>query len=373
LSRIKDGKQEIHIDPPLLEQKFQEKAWTKPINFGTEEKPDMATPLAEDAFKTYKEFENFVINHEREHKKYSRDQYFKETQDNSRGGYEDAINNRILPETLPTEQPGEAFSLGSKKDDAARNVNEFLASNDRIINNVVGYDESVSVRGIHSSNKKLENITGQRFVIGEDAGSFGSKSAYFWLKSNNFWAGKYKHLVELKNAKVLDLRKLNNDVKEVEKIIPKYVLDFLKGTHKISVMNSRLQLDRTLMKESLVPILVGKGIKKFVVYSRPKNASNRVNSVLDNSVIISTGNTRDEAIANVNLKYIKSNNLQLILDTFLNLIFLSMRIKPDVLLMTSRIIILLLILISNIYIWLSSFVDKLFVKVFVKVLPVLYE
>ena len=51
---------EILIDRKLLREKFNQKAWMKPRMKGVK-------PLPEDAFKTYEQWEEFVINHERAH------------------------------------------------------------------------------------------------------------------------------------------------------------------------------------------------------------------------------------------------------------------------------------------------------------------
>ena len=51
---------EIFIDKKLMKEKFKEKAWTKPRMKGVD-------PLPEDAFKTYQQWEDFVVAHERVH------------------------------------------------------------------------------------------------------------------------------------------------------------------------------------------------------------------------------------------------------------------------------------------------------------------
>ena len=51
---------EIFLDKDLMKQKFKEKAWTKPKMKGVD-------PLPEYAFRTYEQWEEFVINHEKAH------------------------------------------------------------------------------------------------------------------------------------------------------------------------------------------------------------------------------------------------------------------------------------------------------------------
>ena len=51
---------EIFLDKDLMKQKFKEKAWTKPKMKGVD-------PLPEYAFKTYEQWEEFVIKHEKAH------------------------------------------------------------------------------------------------------------------------------------------------------------------------------------------------------------------------------------------------------------------------------------------------------------------
>ena len=51
---------EIFLDKDLMKKKFKDKAWTKPRMKGVD-------PLPKDAFKTYQEFEDFVVAHERAH------------------------------------------------------------------------------------------------------------------------------------------------------------------------------------------------------------------------------------------------------------------------------------------------------------------
>lgn len=59
----------IYIDPAVLEQKFRDKAWTKPVTLADGTR---AKPLKEDAFKTYQEFQAFVLEHEFQHSRVRR-------------------------------------------------------------------------------------------------------------------------------------------------------------------------------------------------------------------------------------------------------------------------------------------------------------
>lgn len=72
----------IKVNRELLRQKFEEKAWTNPrtlieIIHGEKIESKM-TPLFEDAFTTYEDFEEFVIEHEYQHSLLSREQFDKD-------------------------------------------------------------------------------------------------------------------------------------------------------------------------------------------------------------------------------------------------------------------------------------------------------
>jgi hypothetical protein len=103
----------ILVDRELLKQKFEEKAWTNPRQLFEEihgEKiGSMAEALPEDAFSTYKEFEDFVIEHEYQHSIYTRAQFDSENPGKTKGDYETEINSRAL------KSMGEASLDGNKK------------------------------------------------------------------------------------------------------------------------------------------------------------------------------------------------------------------------------------------------------------------
>lgn len=88
----------IKVNRKLLKKKFAEKAWTKPrklletIN-GTKVESRM-DPMPEDMFQTYEQFEMFVMEHERQHSKYSREQFDKDYPGLDKGAYESKINER---------------------------------------------------------------------------------------------------------------------------------------------------------------------------------------------------------------------------------------------------------------------------------------
>jgi hypothetical protein len=80
----------------FLKTKFEEKAWTKPRK---QSDGSFATALPEDAFKTYEEWENFVIEHEYQHSLLTQEQFDNEIKTKTDiGQYEDEINRRALKE-----------------------------------------------------------------------------------------------------------------------------------------------------------------------------------------------------------------------------------------------------------------------------------
>ena len=67
----------ITIDKVFLQKKFKEKAWTKPRMLKDGSK---ANAIAAGEFKTYREFQAFVIEHERQHSLYPRSEFNAEEQ-----------------------------------------------------------------------------------------------------------------------------------------------------------------------------------------------------------------------------------------------------------------------------------------------------
>jgi len=106
----KDG---ITVNRTLLKEKFKQKAWTKPrvlkeIVDGIEIE-SQAAALPEDTFKTYAEWEAFVIEHEYQHSLLSRADYGKEFPWNvdDKGAYETEINKRALAEIKNELEPSD--------------------------------------------------------------------------------------------------------------------------------------------------------------------------------------------------------------------------------------------------------------------------
>lgn len=108
----------IEVNRKLLKQKFKEKAWTNPRELGDTIHPELvkapATALKEDAFKTYQEWENFVIEHENQHHLYTRKEFENAKGKSHVSKYEDEINKRALEvlgitdafvESTQTEEP----------------------------------------------------------------------------------------------------------------------------------------------------------------------------------------------------------------------------------------------------------------------------
>jgi hypothetical protein len=79
----------ILINRTFLKTKFAEKAWTKSRK---QKDGSFATPLAEDQFATYQDFENFVMEHEYQHSLLT----YEQSGAKNIGEYEDIINNRAL-------------------------------------------------------------------------------------------------------------------------------------------------------------------------------------------------------------------------------------------------------------------------------------
>ncbi len=84
---------QITIDKKLLLQKFKDRAWTKPRALADGSK---AKPLPANSFKTYESWQEFVIEHERQHGLYSRQQFNEDQPNGTTGQYEDEINKRAL-------------------------------------------------------------------------------------------------------------------------------------------------------------------------------------------------------------------------------------------------------------------------------------
>jgi hypothetical protein len=94
-------KNKILINKTLLIQKYKEKAWTNMRSLieiiNNKEITSNAKNLPEDAFTSYEEFENFVIEHEYQHSIYTRDQFNNDSAwTTTIGEYETEINNRAL-------------------------------------------------------------------------------------------------------------------------------------------------------------------------------------------------------------------------------------------------------------------------------------
>jgi len=86
----------IYINKSVLKAKFDAKAWTTPR---VQKDGSVAKAFPEDMFKTYEEWEAFVIEHEYQHSLLSRSEFDKSvTGPTTTGQYEDEINKRALKE-----------------------------------------------------------------------------------------------------------------------------------------------------------------------------------------------------------------------------------------------------------------------------------
>ena len=94
------GNKIIKVNRELLKNKYKEKAWTNMRELVEtlhgEQVKSKAENLDENQFKTYEEFENFVIEHEYQHSLYSRKDFQKDNPKGTKGQYETTINNRAL-------------------------------------------------------------------------------------------------------------------------------------------------------------------------------------------------------------------------------------------------------------------------------------
>lgn len=122
----------IKVNRGLLQEKFKEKAWTKPRELmetlNGEQVKSFAQALPSDQFKTYDEWEQFVINHEYEHSLYSREDFDREFPNKTKGDYESEINRRALSNprtfgiteaaqsTQPTQKPQIDIELLKEED-----------------------------------------------------------------------------------------------------------------------------------------------------------------------------------------------------------------------------------------------------------------
>lgn len=77
----------IEVDQDRLKALYEEKAWTKGKDYGDGHPTD---PLPEDQFKTYEEWEDFVIQHEKKH------QYVKQRDGEAKHAYENRVNKDAL-------------------------------------------------------------------------------------------------------------------------------------------------------------------------------------------------------------------------------------------------------------------------------------
>ena len=124
---------DVLINIPLLQDKYEEKAWLTP---STQKDGSKATPLDENAFNSFNEFFTFVLLHEIKH-----DSIFKEEGETT-GQYEDRINTAALidlntnykrdatPEDLASAMPISDLSVSLPQDLGMDNL-EFMKDLDK--------------------------------------------------------------------------------------------------------------------------------------------------------------------------------------------------------------------------------------------------
>ena len=155
---------EITINKPSLQQKFEEKAWTKPR---TQKDGSQATALPEDTFTTYQDWENFVMEHEFQHSVVSRQEFDALPENDGKqttiGEYETFINNAALAqlsestktsdqtETSEEIRKSEKEDLSSQKED---DVDDDWASLAPIRNQQIPIDINVEFGDL---TKQVEN------------------------------------------------------------------------------------------------------------------------------------------------------------------------------------------------------------------------
>ena len=93
---------EVLISRPALEEKFRDKAWTKPQVPGVK-------PLPENAFRTYGEFEAFSLRHELMHATVPQREAFKGFPKESKAAYEDRINALALGDSYVPPLPSGVY------------------------------------------------------------------------------------------------------------------------------------------------------------------------------------------------------------------------------------------------------------------------
>ena len=136
----------IKLNRNLLQKKFEEKAWTNP----RKQKDDsFAEALDENIFPTYKDFENFVIEHEFQHSLLSREEFDKLPKNKDKktttGEYEDYINNQAL----------EVLGLQIEKSKEKTPSKDIEA--DISIGKVGNINYEVKSDGVYFEGKKLDN------------------------------------------------------------------------------------------------------------------------------------------------------------------------------------------------------------------------
>jgi exodeoxyribonuclease-5 len=120
----------IYVNKPVLKSKFESKAWTTPR---IQKDGSSANAFPEDMFKTYEEWESFVIEHEYQHSQLSRTEFDKSVSGTTTtADYENEINKRALE------------SLGMKIPEVKPETKTQSASNTIKKNNLI--DDSLLLR-----------------------------------------------------------------------------------------------------------------------------------------------------------------------------------------------------------------------------------
>jgi predicted kinase len=166
----------IRIDRKLLKQKFNEKAWTNPRKLMEtihgEEVESYAESLPEDIFKTYEEFEEFVIEHEYQHTLLRREDFDAGKSVTSGTKPTFSYNNR----TIETH-----FQLSADQEQALRELIDFR--NDR--GNNLYMLQGAAGTGKTSIIGYLQNYLGEDFLYSAQTHAATVQLAFATYKTGN--------------------------------------------------------------------------------------------------------------------------------------------------------------------------------------------
>lgn len=158
----------IKVNRPLLQEKFKEKAWTNMRTLyeyyedGSIREESKAQDLPVNQFTTYKEFEDFVIEHEYQHSIYSREDFDKEFPNKTKGDYETEINRRAIENNNTPFEPHTESNYSIKSRILKPVLESFKAKfGDRFSINFAGNLITInrgSEKGSYSISNEIQNL-----------------------------------------------------------------------------------------------------------------------------------------------------------------------------------------------------------------------